>query len=420
MRELVGTIVGLLIGVAGIRLLHPPQQSAPVLAAPPYIEQLEEAVQREAHPKNLIHLAVAYLREAQQTRNVRFHARAEQTCNRLLAMDSPTAEVLALEALSQAGQHRFREAIASAQRAIELNPDSPAAYGALADASIELGEYEQAATAVQRMLDLKPSGAAYARAAYLRSLHGDQAGGLALMKLAVEASSPRGDRQWMLVHLAHDQLAAGRANAARRSYEEILSQDPEHAFALTGLARIAGAQGDYAGAVTLLERALEHTPDPDAHAALGDVLAAWGKPQEAQRHYQAAERLERAELRGPGAPEHRHLALLLADLGTELEEAVRLARLDAARRDDIYTADTLAWALFRSGRVAEASAVTQRALRLGTKDPILLYHAGMIAAASNDGRGAARLLEEALRRPALLGPVRVAGTLSAYQLMTAF
>jgi tetratricopeptide (TPR) repeat protein len=323
--------------------------------------------------------------------------------------------VLALKALSLAGQHRFREAVASARQAIVLNPDLPAAYGALADGLIELGQYDQAIDAVQRMLDLKPTSAAYARAAYLRALHGDQAGGLALMKLAVEASAPKGDRLWMLLHLANDQLAAGETTAALRSYAEVLSQQPEQLLALAGMAKIAAAAGDYESAVRYLERVLAQGADPDAHVSLGDVRTVMGRPAEAQAHYEAAERLERAELQGPGEPEYRHLAILLADRGTRLDEAVEIARLDAAHREDIYTADTLAWTLFRSGRVTEASVVAQRAMRLGTKDPVLLFHAGLIAAAAGDRENASAWLREALRRHASLGPLRAAEARAAYE-----
>ena len=45
----------------------------------------------------------------------------------------------------------------------------------------------------------------------------------------------------------------------------------------------------------------------------------------------------------------------------------------------MYGSDTLAWALFKNGRAAEAGRAIDQALRLGTRDPILLYHAGLIS-----------------------------------------
>jgi len=63
---------------------------------------------------------------------------------------------------------------------------------------------------------------------------------------------------------------------------------------------------------------------------------------------------------------------------------------------DIYTDDTLAWAWYRNGRTTEAARATHRALRLGTEDAMLHYHAGMIAAAPGRARIARRHLRHAL------------------------
>ena len=44
----------------------------------------------------------------------------------------------------------------------------------------------------------------------------------------------------------------------------------------------------------------------------------------------------------------------------------------------INAADVLAWALYKNGRCAEARASSVEALRLGTRDALLLFHRGMI------------------------------------------
>jgi tetratricopeptide (TPR) repeat protein len=76
--------------------------------------------------------------------------------------------------------------------------------------------------------------------------------------------------------------------------------------------------------------------------------------------------------------------------------ARRLARLEADTRDDVYTDDALAWALYRNGRFRAAARAAHRALRLGTPDALLLYHAGLIAASLDRPDRAARDLRRAL------------------------
>ena len=79
-----------------------------------------------------------------------------------------------------------------------------------------------------------------------------------------------------------------------------------------------------------------------------------------------------------------------------LDEALALARKERERRKDIYTCDTLAWALYKNGQFAEAKKASDEALRLGTRDPRLLYHAGMIANDLGDRVRGAKYLQQAL------------------------
>jgi Flp pilus assembly protein TadD len=65
-----------------------------------------------------------------------------------------------------------------------------------------------------------------------------------------------------------------------------------------------------------------------------------------------------------------------ADQRIRPAETVRLARRARETRPSIYGDDALAWALARAGRCAEALPLAERALRLGTKDPLLYFHRG--------------------------------------------
>jgi tetratricopeptide (TPR) repeat protein len=79
-----------------------------------------------------------------------------------------------------------------------------------------------------------------------------------------------------------------------------------------------------------------------------------------------------------------------------LDKALEAARRERALRSDIYTCDTLAWCLFKSGRIEEARTAIKEAMRLGTRDAQIFYHAGMIYAALGDRPNAARYLSLAL------------------------
>ncbi len=356
----------------------------------------------------LLRQAIDALHSAQRDGDVDQHARADRIATELIDRFGADATALTLRAAARAGEHRFDEALESADAAITLNPHDPAPYGVLIDALVELGDYERAVDTVQYLLELKPSHTAYARAAYLRRLYGDQAGGLRLMRLAVDASPPNAaDRAWHLTHLGQDALAAGADAAAERAFREALALRPHDGRSLEGLAALAAARGDINRAIALYDGVIANGLAPDAHAALMDIYTVLGRDDDAGTQFAAAVRTARLLSEAPGRPEERQLALLYADRGVDLDEALRLAERAWARRDDIYTSDTLAWALYRNGRVAEAREAARRALRLGTRDPLLLYHIGVIAAAAGDRDDAARWLAAALAGPAALGPRRV-------------
>ncbi|MEP7072462.1 MAG: hypothetical protein ABI839_08750, partial [Verrucomicrobiota bacterium] len=85
-----------------------------------------------------------------------------------------------------------------------------------------------------------------------------------------------------------------------------------------------------------------------------------------------------------------------ADHDLKLDEALAIARRERAWRSDIFTSDALAWCLYKKGEVAEAKKYIDEAMRLGTRDARIKYHAGMIYKALNERQAAAGFLKEAL------------------------
>ncbi len=81
----------------------------------------------------------------------------------------------------------------------------------------------------------------------------------------------------------------------------------------------------------------------------------------------------------------RTLSLYLATRGQQVQKALKLAEDEMNTRADVFTMDTLAWALHANGRLAEAREYSKKALGEGTQDARLFYHAGCIALAAAIG-----------------------------------
>jgi tetratricopeptide (TPR) repeat protein len=95
---------------------------------------------------------------------------------------------------------------------------------------------------------------------------------------------------------------------------------PGHPFAVSGYARVIDAEGDVAGALTLMRELAARAPTPDIYAHVGDLLERQQRHTEARAAYAAAEAAWRSD-----APEPKNLARFLADRGVKIDEAVRIA-----------------------------------------------------------------------------------------------
>ncbi|HEU4477139.1 MAG TPA: hypothetical protein VFR80_01395 [Pyrinomonadaceae bacterium] len=73
-----------------------------------------------------------------------------------------------------------------------------------------------------------------------------------------------------------------------------------------------------------------------------------------------------------------HLVNHWLDHDRNLDQALTLATQEYESRKDIFTCDSLAWALFKNGRVSEAKKYIKEALRTGTKDERINSHARLI------------------------------------------
>lgn len=293
------------------------------------------------------------------------------------------------------GKHQFADALESGQAAVKLDRSSSGAGAVVVDALIELGRYDDAAEAVDRLVSQSADLTSLARLSYVRELHGDLAGALEAMQQA--AASPGlapENTAFALALVGQLEQENGDAAAARQSYEAALRLVPQHAPSLAGLGRLAVAAGDLDAARDRFERAVEILPLPEYVIALGETLEAAGNAAAARKQYDLA-RAQITLLQAGGAVVDLDLALFEADHGDAATSLV-LAEAAYAATPTVRAADALGWALHQAGRDDEAWTRIQEALRLGSRDPRFHYHAGVIALARGDATAARKHLEQAL------------------------
>ena len=141
--------------------------------------------------KSAIALANAYIIEARISGNIAYYDNAAmKRVEHVLKTDPNNSEGLMLKSLIQLSQHHFADGLATAETAVSANPNNSFGYGLLVDANVEMGNYEAALAAADKMVTTRPDLRSYSRIAYLREIYGDYAGAIDAMKLAVDAGVP--------------------------------------------------------------------------------------------------------------------------------------------------------------------------------------------------------------------------------------
>lgn len=334
-----------------------------------------------ANPKDAkatTNLGLAYQQRYRESADPTYLNKAGALFRRALALeprDAVAANGLASLALSR---HQFRNALVLARKAQRLAPDSAAPYGAIGDALVQLGRYQAAFAAFDKMTELRPSLASYARIAYARELTGRPQAAAEAMSLALDVSGgTREPAAWALVELGKLHFNSGRLVEARAAFRSALRVQPGYVYGLDWLARTEAASGRYGRAAALAQQAVDAVPLPQFVATLGDIYLAAGNKPAAREQYALIGAIERL-LRAGGINSDLELALFRVDHGIKLKESLELARNARAAQPSIFGDDVVAWALARNGRCAEALVFSKRSLRLGTRDASLYFHRGMI------------------------------------------
>jgi tetratricopeptide (TPR) repeat protein len=364
---------------AGVRA--PTAQEQPQTPAQARIAAAEGATAKNPRDvEALTQLALALAARARETADTTFYTRADKTLDAALRLDGDNFEALKARAWVLLGRHEFPAALQLATRLNKRAPDDLQVYGFLTDAHAELGNYKEAEESCQWMLDLRPGNIpAFTRAAYLRELFGDLDGALELMTKSYERTPPHEteERAWLLTQIGHLLFLSQRNADAAQALRDALGIFPDYHYALGALAKVVAAEGRHDEAVGLLKRRYEIAPHPENLYDLGKALAASGDKTGAGKAFKQFE-LEATRESASWDNANRELIFYLVDIAARPAEALKLATMEAARRQDVYTLDAYAWALQANGRVREAHEQVRRARAVGIKDPAFLARAQVI------------------------------------------
>jgi tetratricopeptide (TPR) repeat protein len=341
-------------------------------------------------------LGLAYLQKAREVGDPTYYQKAEQALDKGLSAHGDDYVTVGASGALALARHQFHSALEFGKKAKQINPDRTYAYGVIADAQIELGQYAEAVQTLQTMVNLRPDMSSYSRISYIRELNGDTEGALDMMQRAADSGLPNAENTaWVRTQLGNLYFNTGNSDQAATEYQRTLQDRPNYVYAIAGLGRVQAAQGNTGQAIKLLERAVAIMPMPEFVITLGDLYQTTDQPEKANQQYKLVSTIEKL-YRANGVDMDMEIALFNADHDQNLPETLALAQKAYANRPSIHGADALAWALYKTDNYKEAQKYSQEALKLGTKDALKLFHAGMIALKLGNEAQARQYLEQAL------------------------
>jgi tetratricopeptide (TPR) repeat protein len=353
-----------------------------------------------------------------------------------------------------------RAARSELSAAIQRNPNSVGPKLALAQLSVNEGQFNEALQLTTSVLDQSSSNGAarLLRAIALAGLGQRPNARADLTKLLREFPGNE-DAELQLALL---DVADKRYDEATKTFSKYYHPGQTDQRPLEGLVRSDVAQRQFEKAMALLEAEIQKSPNSNSlRLMLAAVATSAGKPAVAEAQYQAMAaqspnsssiQLEWADLlhsKGdfPNALEHykkakaldpknsiaaallgrelsnagqvpeaiasyrdalkanpnnvfalNNLAFLLAESGQNLDDALQMA-LSAQKlaRNNSALADTLGWVYFKKGLTSSALQIFQNNVRKDPKNPTYRYHLGAALLASGDKIRAKEELQKALQ-----------------------
>jgi len=251
--------------------------------------QLRDKINGENDNESRLTLAQLFVKEARVTgEHGHYYPAALKSLNQVLSDQAISADLKFRALMTKAGVqlslHEFADALSTAEGAYALNNRNAQIHGVLVDAHVELGNYEKAVEFADKMVSIKPDLRSYSRVSYLREIHGDNAGALAAMKLAVDAGYPGlEETSWAALTLGEMYLKEDQLDQAYQIFEDILKSRSNYPFAIAALGEVYLAKNDLEAAEQKFNEAIEVIPEIGFYLNLAHIYKVQNREEELEK-----------------------------------------------------------------------------------------------------------------------------------------
>lgn len=302
-------------------------------------------------------------------------------------------------------QHRFKEALALANKALAIGEGKKETQKLLFDVQIELGNYTEAVKNLNDIRDMNDFDYLI-RLAKWNDHKGDLKTAITFMEKArtiAEKENNKVLKIWSYSNLGDFYGHAGKIQESYDSYLKTLALDPNYSYALKGIAWIVFSKERNTKEANRIIDAITSTHNtPDFYLLKSQIAQFEGNKSEEIKNKNAY--FSMLKNNNYGAMYNKYNVLIYADDKQSTSKALEIAKIEVNHRPTPDSYDLLAWSYLNIGQNKKALEIAQNHVVGKSHEPKVQYHLAMIYKANNLAQKATPIKEELLSSLYELGP----------------
>jgi tetratricopeptide (TPR) repeat protein len=302
-------------------------------------------------------------------------------------------------------QHRFKEALVLANKALEIGEGRKETQKLLFDVNMELGNYAEAELNLKGLTDGRDFDYLIRISKWNDHL-GDVTTAISLMEKAKEIAIVNENKYlqvWAYSNLGDLNGHDGNIQKSYDYYLKTLELDPNNSYALKGIAWIAFShERNTTEATKIIDHIakVHHTPD---FYLLKAEIAEYENNTKAKKENLSAY-FDMLNTINYGAMYNKYNTLIYADDKNTAAKALEIAKIEVEHRPTPDSYDLLAWSYYNLGDSTKALQIAEQFVVGKSFEPELNFHLAMIYKANNRNDKTASIKKDLLTSSYELGP----------------